>query len=56
MPKCNARDVDKAVGAARAAFETGEWSTINATQRGHLLRRLGDLIARDTDHLASVEV
>lgn len=56
MPKCHARDVDKAVAAARAAFETGEWSKINATQRGHLLRRLGDLIARDADHLASVEV
>ncbi|KJS10784.1 MAG: carnitine dehydratase [Hoeflea sp. BRH_c9] len=56
VPKCDARDVDKAVGAARAAFESGEWATINATQRGHLLRRLGDLIARDADHLASVEV
>lgn len=31
MPKCDARDVDKAVGAARAAFETGEWSKINTT-------------------------
>lgn len=56
VPKCDARDVDNAVAAARAAFETGEWSRINATQRGHLLRRLGDLIARDADHLASVEV
>lgn len=56
IPKCDARDVDKAVNAARAAFESGEWSKINATQRGHLLRRLGDLIARDADHLASVEV
>jgi len=31
MPKCDACDVDKAVGAARAAFETGEWSKINTT-------------------------
>jgi aldehyde dehydrogenase (NAD+) len=56
IPKCDARDVDLAVGAARRAFDTGEWSRLNATQRGHLLRKLGDLILRDADHLASTEV
>jgi aldehyde dehydrogenase (NAD+) len=56
IPKCDARDVDHAVEAARRAFETGEWPKLNATQRGHLLRRLGDLIARDVDHLAATEV
>jgi aldehyde dehydrogenase (NAD+) len=56
LPKCDARDVDKAVRAARAAFDTGDWSRMTATQRGHLLRRLGDLIQRDADHLASIEV
>lgn len=56
IPKCGASDVDRAVEAARRAFETGEWSKLNATQRGHLLRRLGDLIARDVDHLAATEV
>lgn len=56
MPKCDARDVDRAVEAARRAFDHGEWSRLNATQRGHLLRRLGDLIARDADHLALMEV
>ncbi|MBX9455484.1 MAG: aldehyde dehydrogenase [Rhizobium sp.] len=56
IPKCDARDVDRAVDAARRAFETGDWSKLNPTQRGHLLRRLGDLIARDVDHLAATEV
>jgi len=56
IPKCDARDVDRAVEAARRAFDDGEWSKLTATQRGHLLRRLGDLIARDADHLAAVEV
>ncbi|WP_091917621.1 aldehyde dehydrogenase [Mesorhizobium sp. YR577] len=56
IPKCDARDVDLAVDAARRAFDTGEWSKLNATQRGHLLRKLGDLILRDADHLASTEV
>jgi aldehyde dehydrogenase (NAD+) len=56
IPKCDGRDVDRAVEAARRAFGTGEWSKLNATQRGHLLRRLGDLIARDVDRLATTEV
>lgn len=56
IPKCDASDVDRAVEAARNAFDKGEWSSLTATQRGHLLRRLGDLIARDADHLASTEV
>jgi len=56
IPKCDARDVDRAVEAARRAFEAGDWPKLNATQRGNLLRRLGDLIARDVDHLATTEV
>lgn len=56
LPKCDSRDVDRAVSAARRAFDTGEWSRLNATQRGHLLRRLGDLITRDADRLAATEV
>lgn len=56
IPKCDASDVDRAVAAARRAFDSGDWSRLNATQRGHLLRRLGDLIARDAEHLAATEV
>lgn len=49
-------DVDRAVSAAHAALKTGAWSTLKATQRGALLRRLGDLIARDAEKLAALEV
>ncbi|MET3616128.1 aldehyde dehydrogenase (NAD+) [Rhizobium aquaticum] len=56
VPKCDARDVDRAVEAARNAFDKGEWPALTPSQRGHLLRKLGDLIARDADHLASTEV
>lgn len=31
------KDVDKAVAAAKKAFETGEWSKISARERGQLL-------------------
>jgi acyl-CoA reductase-like NAD-dependent aldehyde dehydrogenase len=49
-------DAERAVDAAYAAFKTGEWSKMKPTQRGALLRRLGDLIARDAEKLAALEV
>ncbi len=49
-------DADRAVDAAYGAFKTGDWPKMKATQRGALLRRLGDLIARDAEKLAAVEV
>ena len=54
VPDATAADVDRAVAAARAAL-TGPWGQLTATQRGKLLRRLGDLIARDAQHLAELE-
>ncbi|MET0207750.1 MAG: aldehyde dehydrogenase [Burkholderiaceae bacterium] len=56
IPRGNADDVDRAVQAAHRAMVEGEWSKINATQRGHALRRLGDLLASKADHLARIEV
>ena len=56
IPRCDARDVDAAVAAARQALEQGEWANMHPSQRGQLLRRFGDLIARDADHLARIEV
>ena len=56
IPRGNADDVDRAVQAAHRAMYEGEWSKINATQRGHALRRLGDLLASKADHLARIEV
>ncbi len=49
-------DVDQAVAAAHAALKSGEWPKLKASQRGALLRRLGDLIARDAEKLAAIEV
>src|SRR3954452_13706155 len=49
-------DAARAVEAADAAFRSGAWPALTATARGHLLRRLGDLIARDAERLARVEV
>src|SRR5437868_6214477 len=51
----DAEDVDRAVGAARRAFESDGWRNLTPTARGHLLRRLGDLIGERGDELARVE-
>lgn len=47
-------DAERAVDGAYAAFKTSEWSKMKPTQRGALLRRLGDLIARDAEKPASL--
>ena len=52
----NAEDADAAVNAAHEAVRNGEWSQATASQRGALLRRIGDLVTRDADKLAAIEV
>ena len=56
VPHCGVDDVNDAIEAAHRAFTKGPWATLNATARGKLLRRLGDLIARDAEKLAAIEV
>ena len=55
IPEASAGDVDAAVCAAHRAFVSGPWSTMLATQRGKLLRRLGDLLAENSELLGKVE-
>ena len=52
----NATDADHAVRTAHAAFSDGPWPQMTATQRGALLRKLGDLVAQNAQHLAEIEV
>ncbi|MCK8786612.1 aldehyde dehydrogenase [Roseomonas sp. NAR14] len=56
VPRGTKADADEAVAAAHRAFTGGAWPALSATARGKLLRRLGDLIARDADKLAAIEV
>jgi acyl-CoA reductase-like NAD-dependent aldehyde dehydrogenase len=49
-------DVDRAVCAAHRAFTQSAWPQLSASQRGRLLHRLGDLVARDAAKLAEIEV
>jgi len=52
----NAEDADRAVRAAHKAFTEGPWPQLTASQRGRLLHKLGDLVARDARKLAETEV
>ena len=56
VPRGNAADADRAVRAAERAFTSGEWPKLNASRRGALLRRLGDLVAENADALGRLEV
>ena len=51
----SASDVDRAVSAARAAFEKGAWADMLPAQREALLWKLGDLIDKNADELAELE-
>ena len=48
-------DIDKAVKAARKAFESGPWPSMAKSERGRLLHRVGDLILKYADPLAEIE-
>jgi phenylacetaldehyde dehydrogenase len=49
-----AEDIDRAVRAARMAFE-GPWSRMTASERGRIIWRIGDLILEHLDELAQLE-
>jgi aldehyde dehydrogenase (NAD+) len=51
-----AEDAARAVAAAKAAFTGGDWPKLSATQRGALLRKLGDLVAANAERFAQLEV
>ena len=48
-------DIDRAVKAARAAFETGPWSKITPSERGRMIWKLGDLIEKHLEEFAQLE-
>src|SRR4030088_1859957 len=46
----NEIDVDRAVAAARRAFE-GPWRTMRAAERGHVLLKWADLLKQHADEI-----
>ena len=56
IAKGNREDVDRAVAAAKAAFESGPWADMGPTARGKLLVKLADIIEREAERLGELEV
>ncbi len=48
-------DIDRAVKAARAAFETGPWSRTSPAERGKMIWRLADLVEKHLEEFAQIE-
>ncbi len=51
----DAEDIDRAVRAARRAFEDGPWGKMTPSERGRIIWRIGDLIYEHLDELAQLE-
>ncbi len=55
VPEAEAEDVDRAVLAARRAFDDGPWSTMSTSQRGQLIWKLADLLEANLEEFAELE-
>src|SRR5438132_4760115 len=55
VPDANAEDVNRAVAAAKAAFEDSPWAQTTAQERGRVLFRLAEKIRQNAALLAELE-
>ncbi len=55
VASCDAEDIDRAVRAARAAFESGAWADLAVAKRKRVLLKFADLISDHADELALLE-
>lgn len=55
VARCDEEDVDRAVRAARAAFEDGRWANLAPARRKRVLQRFADLIEQQQTELALLE-
>jgi aldehyde dehydrogenase (NAD+) len=53
--KGDERDIDRAVAAARRAFDEGPWPRMSAAERARIVWTLGDLVMKHLDELARLE-
>jgi len=55
VSEAQADDVDKAVQAARKAFDEGEWTKMEAAERSRLIYKFADLLEEHREELAQLE-
>ncbi len=56
VAKANREDVDKAVAAARAAFEQGKWPKMNAARRAKIMIKIAGIMTERLPELIKAEV
>jgi phenylacetaldehyde dehydrogenase len=55
VAEADKEDIDRAVKAARRAFDDGSWARVKPSQRGQLLWKLAELLERHADEFAELE-
>jgi phenylacetaldehyde dehydrogenase len=55
VPEAEAEDVNRAVSAARRAFDEGPWSKMSTSQRGQLIWKVADLLEANLEEFAEIE-
>ena len=55
VPEAGPVDSERAIAAARRAFDRGPWPSTSSLERGALLHRVADLLERDKDEVARLE-
>jgi len=55
VPDANEQDVNRAVAAAKAAFDSGAWPQTTAQERGRILFRLAERVRKESAKLAELE-
>ena len=55
VPDASPADVDRAVSAARRAFDEGPWKEATAQDRGRILLKLAEIVRGRADELAELE-
>jgi aldehyde dehydrogenase (NAD+) len=56
IPQGCAKDVDRAVAAAKRAMTEGPYAKMTPTERGKMMLRLADLVTKHAERLAEIEV
>ena len=55
VPEAEAEDVNRAVTAARRAFDDGPWPRMSPSERGRLLWKIADLVEEHLEEFAELE-
>ena len=56
VAQAGSADLDAALASATVAFDSGAWSSVDATERGRVLARMADLVREHAEELAQLEL